>query len=267
MRIFALCLLSIAPSANAHELWLEPLSYEVSVDGTVAAQIVNGQQFDGLTLSYIPHRAETLAVFYEGQILRLDPRAGDRPALNNPALGEGLHVAAYQTTVSEIEYEEWEKFETFVAHKDLGITLADHLARDLPDAGFKEAYTRFSKTLISVGHGEGSDRRTGLETELVALTNPYTDDLSDGMLVQLFYRATARADEQVEVFDKAPDETVSIFTLRTDDRGIATIPVTPGHSYMVDAVYLREPAAWLSDGSDAAWETLWANLTFAVPAD
>ena len=111
----------------------------------------------------------------------------------------------------------------------------------------------------------GSDRRVGLETELVALTNPYTDDLSDGMRVQLYYRENVRANEQVEVFEKDPRSGVVVTTYRTNDQGIARFPVKPGYRYMVDAVVLRVPSQSLQADTGTVWETLWANLTFAVP--
>jgi hypothetical protein len=34
---------------------------------------------------------------------------------------------------------------------------------------------------------------------------------------------------------------------------------------MLDAVVLREPAAQLAADTGAAWETLWANMTFMAP--
>jgi uncharacterized GH25 family protein len=139
------------------------------------------------------------------------------------------------------------------------------LARSLPRDDFSEAYTRYSKTLIGVGNSAGADRRTGMETEIVALTNPYADNLNGGMRVQVFYRTDARADAQIEVFRKAPDDSVEVTTLRTDKAGVAVIPVLAGHAYMLDAVVLREPSAALARQTGAVWETLWANLTFAVP--
>ena len=53
--------------------------------------------------------------------------------------------------------------------------------------------------------------------------------------------------------------------VQTDGEGIATIPVKSEHSYMLDAVVLREPTVQLAADTDAAWETLWANLTFMAP--
>lgn len=252
--------------ATAHELWLEPEAYQVAADGRLVGDIVNGQNFDGITLAYIPQRIVNYAVFSGRAQAPIDMRAGDTPGLNAAPVAEGLNIVAYQSTVTTIEYATWDKFASFVAHKDLGITLEEHLAKGYPQDNFAEAYSRYSKTLIGVGHGAGSDKRTGLETEFVALTNPYTDDLSAGMQVQLFYQRFARPNAQVEVFDKAPDDTVTITLTRTDAQGIATIPVTPGHSYMLDAIVIRDPSPDLVAALGGVWETLWANLTFAVPA-
>ncbi len=251
----------------AHELWLEPLDYQVNQQDRLEANIVNGQQFDGLKLAFIPQRIAAYMVFNGDAQSRVEMRTGDTPGLQAAPLGDGLHVVAYQSTTATVDYEEWAKFERFVHHKDLPVTLDAHVARGLPQDGFSEVYSRFSKTLIAVGSGAGSDRRIGLETEIVALTNPYTDDLSNGVRVQLFYRAEPRRNEQIEIFDKAPDGTVTISTTRTDNDGIAAIPVMSVHSYMLDAVVLREPTAELAATSGAVWETLWANLTFAAPQE
>ena len=53
--------------------------------------------------------------------------------------------------------------------------------------------------------------------------------------------------------------------VRTDAAGEARVPVLPGRHYMLDAVVLRAPAAELAEARDVVWESIWANLTFAVP--
>ena len=83
--------------------------------------------------------------------------------------------------------------------------------------------------------------------------------------MQLFYQSGQRADEQVEIFERAPSGAVTVSTTRTNADGIATIPVQSGHDYMLDAVVLREPTSQRAEQTGAAWETLWANLTFHVP--
>ncbi len=265
MRILAFVLALLSGPVAAHEFWLEPLAYQVPADGRLEAAIVNGQQFEGINLAYIPQRIVNYVVFAGDVAKPVEMRIGDTPGLQQDPLAEGLNIVAYQSTVSTVDYEDWAKFARFLEHKDFTDAPARHIARGLPLANFKEAYSRFSKTLIGVGNSAGADRRTGLETEIVALTNPYTDDLSGGMQVQVFYRTDPRADTQVEIFEKAPDDTVIVSTTRTDDEGIATVPVRPGYSYMLDAVVLREPTAELTEATGGVWETLWANLTFGVP--
>lgn len=266
MRALALILAFLATPAAAHEFWIEPLAYQVPPDGRLEAHLVNGQDFAGPKVPYLPRGFVNFLMFTDpATAAKVSGRAGDSPALQQDPLGEGLHIAVYQARNSSVSYANWEKFQAFVDHKDLGNVLPQHQARDLPEENFKEVYSRYSKSLIGVGNSAGTDFRTGLTTEFVALTNPYTDDLSNGMRVQLFYNNAPRADVQVEVFEKNADLSVNITMYRTDANGIATIPVKPGHSYMFDSVVLREPAPELARRMDAVWETLWANLTFAVP--
>ncbi len=265
MRIIALIFSLLCSPVIAHEFWIEPLAYQIPADGKLEADLVNGEEFAGVKLSYLPQRFENFALFAGENTARVQGRPGDIPALNQDPMTEGLHIVAYQARDSTLDYPNWEKFQKFVDHKDFGDVLSRHEARGLPLEGFEEVYSRYSKTLIGVGNSAGTDRRVGFETEIVALTNPYTDDLSEGFRVQLHYRNDLRTDAQVEVFRKNAEDNVTIDIYRTDDQGIATFPVEPGHAYMVDAVVLREPGAAVAEKTAAVWQTLWANLTFAVP--
>lgn len=265
MRTLALVLGFLAAPAAAHEFWIEPLAYQVAAEGRLEADIVNGEAFAGAKLPYLPQRFAHFVVFAGTEAARIQGRPGDLPALQQDPLAEGLNIVAYEANNATVNYETWEKFQNFVNHKDFGDVLSQHRARGLSEENFGEVYSRYSKTLIGVGTSEGSDRRVGLETEIVALTNPYTDDITNGFSVQVFYRTDVRADTQVEVFEKAENGTVAISLYRTNAEGIATFPVRPGHRYMVDAVVLREPTAELAATTGTVWETLWANLTFAIP--
>lgn len=265
MRFIALIFSLFAAPVAAHEFWIEPLAYQIEADGNLEANIVNGEEFAGPKLAYLPQRFVNFVLFAGDASARVEGRPGDMPALNQEPIAEGLNIAAYQANNATVDYAEWEKFQRFVDHKDFGDVLSLHQARGISVDGFKEVYSRHAKTLIGVGNAEGRDRRVGLETEIVALTNPYTDDLANGFQVQVYYRNDLRANTQVEVFEKAENGTVAISLHRTNDQGIAVFPVRSGYSYMVDAVVLREPSAALAERSGAVWETLWANLTFAVP--
>ena len=265
MRKLAFIFGLLATPLGAHELWVEPEAYVIEPNVNITANIVNGQEFEGTRLPFVPRRFTYFVNFSGSTGTKVDSRLGDNPAMSQPAIAEGLNVIAYQAKIAEITYETWEKFQRFLDHKDLGDQRAIHEERGFPTEGFKEIYSRYSKSLVAVGNAAGADRQLGLLTEIVALTNPYVDDMADGMRVQLFYQTQPRADEQIEVFEKANDDTVTIFTLRTDADGIATIPVKADHEYMLDAVLLREPSEAIAADTGAAWETLWANMTFMVP--
>lgn len=266
MRLLSFLACLAALPVSAHEFWIEPLDYTVEADAKVIGDLVNGEAFEGVKLSYLPRRVARFDLLHADTLRPLDPRIGDVPGLQVAPLGDGLHVYAYQSTLSTVTYDDWASFQRFADHKDFPDMRARHRARDLPESDFAELYSRFAKTLVAVGSGAGTDRRIGLETEIVALENPYTDaTLGDGLSVQVFYQGQPRMDAQIELFEKAADGTVTITLHRTDSNGIAALPVQPGHSYLVDAVVLREPDPGLAARTDAVWETLWASLTFAVP--
>lgn len=265
MRAILLALTLAASPVLSHEYWIEPLDYMPGGDGNLQADLVNGQHFEGTKFSFLPQRFARFDMMLGDEMQAVENRIGARPPLDMAPMGEGLHVIAYQSTVATLGYTEWEKFEAFAEHKDFPDILARHRANGFPEDEFTEAYTRFSKALIASGAGTGNDMQTGMETELVALDNPYTDDLSEGLRVQAFYQGEPRAFAQIELFDKAPDGTVTITLHRTDAMGIGTLPVTPGHSYLIDAVVLREASPELAAETGAVWETLWAALTLAVP--
>ncbi|MEM8540123.1 MAG: DUF4198 domain-containing protein [Pseudomonadota bacterium] len=255
-------------SALAHELWLDPLKYQAKKGEKIVADIVVGQNFVGSRQPYIPDNFVRFDIALGDEMMPVAGRLGDRPAANIDALGDGLNVLIYQTTALDVFYIEWEKFLRFVEHKDFKGAAEQHVERGIPtDERFREVYARFAKSLIAVGDGVGQDRAFGLETEIVALENPYTDNMQDGLDIQVLYKDQPRVDAQVEVFERSPIEgvEVNVFTTRTNDQGIATIDVKSGHTYQLDAVVLREPDAVLFD--NAAWETLWANLTLAIPAE
>ena len=197
----------------------------------------------------------------------MSAREGDRPAMQHPGLEDGLAVLVHETTDSTLTYREFDKFVNFIKHKDFEGLPEAHLARGLPDVGFVESYRRFAKSLIAVGSGAGQDRQVGLEIEIVALSNPYTDDLSEGMAVQVLLNARPRAHVQVEVFSRpaGTKEPALIQLYRTDADGIARFPVLTGHDYMIDNVALRPVEPTSTD--DPVWHSIWANLTFAVPAN
>lgn len=264
MRRLIFIVFLVATPAHAHELWIDPKVYQPALGQPIVADLFNGENFVGNHLVYLPRLFDRFEIIAAESEAAVKSRLGNRPALSQPSLGNGLHIVVYQSKPDTLNYPTFEKFRSFALHKGVADIEAKHAARGLGRGGFTEVYTRFSKSLVGVGGAQGADRRVGLTAELVALENPYTGNTADGIDVQLFYRDAIRADTQVELFEKAPDGTVRVTLHQTDTQGRATLPVKTGHTYMADAVILRKPDPRHAKRR-ADWESLWANLTFQVP--
>jgi uncharacterized GH25 family protein len=271
LRLTAICLslflcVPVVSRALAHEYWIEPKTYVFAPGENLAAGLFNGQNFNGGEMGYFEKTIRRFEVASASGTVAVTARLGDKPALTMAAPAEGLQVVLFESAGDTVAYRDFEQFRKFVTHKNFPGALDRHVARGLALEGFTEFYTRHSKALLAVGDGKGQDRAYGLVTEIVALKNPYTDDLGTGLPVQVFYQNAPRVDAQIELFEKNAQGDVAITLHRTDAQGMAVLPVKRGHSYLVDAVVLREPEAGstaLAQG--ALWESLWAALTFGVP--
>lgn len=260
LALLAASFLSIS-NVFAHEFWIEPEQYQVESGAPLIASLRNGENFKGSSLAFFDRHIERLEFLQNSIATPYVGRMGDIPAIETTAPSEGLLTIVHQTSPSTLKYKTWEKFQAFADHKDFPDIRTRHKARGLPETGFTERYTRYVKTLIAIGSGLGTDAISGMETEFVALKNPYVDDLREGLPVLLVYQGKPRANAQIEIFQKTADNSVEHMTLRTDAEGKANITVKSGHQYLLDAVVLRP----LPDGSSEVWETLWAGLSFEVP--
>lgn len=250
--------------AKAHEFWLSPDDYTLAPEDVMSVRLRIGSGMKGAVYSYLPNDIARFEVLQGDTVRPVEARMGDNPALAMPAETEGLAIIVHETTDSRLTYKDFAVFQRFVAHKDFRTALADHKSRGLPETGFEETYRRHAKSLIAVGSGAGADRVVGLKIEIVALANPYTDDLTGGMPLQVLLDGAPRADVQVELFETAPDGTITTTLHRTDAEGRVTVPVRPGMEYLADNVDLR---ALPNDDAAAGpvWHSDWASLTFRTP--
>lgn len=254
--------LAVTDKAAAHEFWIDPQDFTIEVGETLLADLRVGQEFSGAPMSFLPRNFDMFTVMNNGTEVAAEGRFGDIPALSMADLDEGLAVIVHQSTANQLTWSTWERFLNFAIHKDLGDVTAMHQARGLSQEDVTEDYIRYAKSLVAVGDGDGADARVGLRTELVALANPYTDDISAGIPMQLWYDDALQPDYQVELFAEDAAGEVTITYHRTDAEGVVVLPVEPGMTYMADAVFLEavEPT---SEG-DAIWVTHWANMTFST---
>ena len=253
----------LAAPLSAHEFWIDPLSFRVAPDAPLQAHIRVGDKLKGAAFSYAPPNFKRFDVVVGDTVIAVEGRPGDRPALDMVVGREGLGTVVHVTRDHKLTYADWQTFVKFCTHKDFEWAIARHLERGLSRDKVRERYSRHAKSLVALGAGAGADRVMGLEVEIVAEANPVTDDLAEGFPVRVLYQGAPRANVQLEVFERAPDGTVSIRTTRTSAHGRARVKVKPGHFYLLDSVVMRELPVVAA--ADPAWESLWASLTFEVP--
>lgn len=260
----ALMLMYSTPSAHAHEFWLMPEQFTVEAGQLMRVDLRNGEMMKGASLPYLPGDVTRFDVVTAGSAIPVVSRIGDQPALAMPAPAEGLAVVVLETKDRTVTYDDFAKFTRFVTHKAAPDVQVQHSARGLPQTGFTERYRRYTKSLIAVGSGAGADRAMGLRIEIVALANPYTDDVSAGLPLKVLLDGQPHAGAQIELFAQTTGGVVTVSMHVTDANGVAVVPAQRGKFYLADTVDIFAlPNNSVIAGS--VWHSDWASMTYLVP--
>jgi uncharacterized GH25 family protein len=269
--ILGLVLAGAVFPAAAHEFWVSPRSYHVEPGERIVAALRNGQMMRGAELPYVSSWFHDFSVTVRDHSRDVAGFEGDMPALSYTPAEPGLHVIAYSSTADTVTYDDWNRFQAYLAYEGLDGVAEAHRARGLPEAGFSEDYTRFAKALVQVGpvDEDDGDAPLGLRFELVAENNPYAPG-AEAVMVTLLRRGEPVAGRQIAVFRCAGEVTRTLVT--TDTRGQAAIPIAGGGVFLLNAVDIRpvERDAPGTEGTDGTggpvWESDWASLTFGLGA-
>ena len=254
---------------TAHEFWIEPKNFIVKSSEEISGNLFVGQMMKGASYGYYPRNFKRFEIKTKNGIKSLTGRLGDNPAIKIPAQGDSLVTIIHATTHNTVFYNNWSTFDKFLTEKNLTSIKTKHVQSNFPKKQFTEIYSRYAKALIGSGTSAGMDQKTGLEIELVLKENPYTQDITNGLTIELFYKGLPRVDTQIEIFSRDTHNTISRKILFTNKLGKAIIQVQPQTDYMINAVVMRQPAHYETVTADstqqALWESLWASISFKVP--
>ena len=247
-----------ASGPDAHEFWVEPLTYRVNLGDEIAVDLRVGQMLAGRSYPYLSHKFARYAVTDGAGVHPLLGNEGDLPSAAYAAAVPGLNIISYEALAEQLTYDTFQDFADFVAEEGLPAIATRHRERGLPDTGFVETYSRNAKALVQVGPvQEGqTDTVTGMPFELVALENPYAGGTT--LPVRLLWQGNAVPGAQIALFRRSDTGTVIRTTYRTDATGMASIPLTGNGTFLLSAVHIEESPA----ESGAAWHSTWASLTF-----
>jgi len=264
--ILTLGFLATAWGAHAHEFWIQPTQYRIQSGEPLTANVKVGTDFSGNAMAFMPNQVNALNITDSEGTHKIEGRIGDLPSINLIPTEGGLQILNLFSTSSNLTWNEYHKFEEFVNLHGMNWALDRHTERSLPEVGFKEAYTRFVKSLVAVGDGAGEDRFTGMFFELVAGKNPYTEDMAAGMPITLLYRGQPLPDKQVDVFFRDAAGELTRLSVQSDEAGRAIVPNLGDGEYMVNVVHLIEPFPEDQERTGVVWHSLWGSITYAIGA-
>jgi uncharacterized GH25 family protein len=258
---FAAAALLAAPLA-AHDFWIEPSSFRPEVGSVVGIQLVVGQKFRGEPLPRNPALIAKFVLVSAAGERPVSGRAGDDPAGSARIEAPGLQVIGYRSLDSPLSLEA-EKFEQYLREEGLERIIALRARRGESGKPSRELFSRDAKSLLCTGSRapSGEDRALGFPLELVAEKNPCAFKPGDELTVRLLYEGKPLAGALVAALPhEDPDAKLS---QRTDAKGRVRLRLPKAGVWLVKAVHILPAPA----GTDADWQSLWASLTFEVPAE
>jgi uncharacterized protein DUF4198 len=248
----------------AHDFWIEPESFTPKAGATLPVRLRVGEKLHGDSVPRNPQRIESFDAVVPSGRIPIEGAEGADPAGGVKLESPGLAVLVYRSRASFLEMT-GPDFEKYLAEEGLDTILRSRAERGESAKPAREIYSRCAKSLVAVGGvatgaGIAVDRVLGLPLELIPERNPYELPLGRGLPVRLIYHDQPLAGALVvAVARDAPDAAVSA---RTDAAGRAQIVLTRPGVWLIKTVHMAEAA----DRKAADWESLWATLTFEVPA-
>lgn len=264
MKLLWIATLTLLPAClSAHEFWIQPLNYSVGAGAPIQASLNAGERFSGTAYPFRYARTISAKLTDQSGETRISGVDGAQPALQTTTAGNGLQILSYQSAPSHLQHSDFDKFRSYLIEDGITWVEQAHRQRGLPSTGFTEAFSRYAKSLIKAGDGQGSDKHTGMPYEWIALNNPYRDELSanaagvPAMLARLQAHGEAVPDAQVTIFHDNGADPVRRSITHTNSDGIAEIPVYDGGEFLISSVIMTQ-------GERAAWHSRWVSMTWQI---
>lgn len=246
--------------AEAHEFWIDPVTFTPAVSASVPIVFRIGSNFRGDTYPYVRKLDRGFRVVSargEQPVKAID---GDDPATDIKLRDRGLTIIWHRRAPETVDFATMAAFEETLVDEGLEAIGSAHRAANRPLVKIKESFARCAKALLQVGGGElGADRPVGLPLEIVAETNPYVLQAGGKLSIRLLLEGAPLSDALVKVFHQLHGE--HPLRIRTDKDGRVTFDATQAGEYLISAVHMR--TALPSEGVDYASQ--WATLTFKRP--
>jgi uncharacterized GH25 family protein len=259
-RLLPALALCVALSAGAHDFWVNPDRFVVSVGASTQLSMQVGHG-DARRSSPIPSR----------RIVRFAAwtPAGDVLDLRNDGklapTEAGLHLLVLETDANAQSHLPADLFNAYVRDEGLWPAAAAREAQGTTARDAIERYRRVAKALVQAGApGEGSQdlatRRLGLPLEIVLARPPSDADAGDTLAAQVIFEGRPLARALVKLTDLDHDAE-PVAAQATDGDGIVRFRRPAPGNWLLNVVWTTPLSG--ADGID--FDTVFSSLCFAVP--
>jgi uncharacterized GH25 family protein len=244
----------------AHDFWIEPSAYRVEEGAELGVGLRVGEGYRGDPVARNPARIRRFVLVGPAGEQAIAGSEGQDFAGRAELRTAGLFVIGYHSWPSSITLEA-AKFEAYLREEGLERIIALRAERQQSASPGREIYSRCAKALVACGPSwkERADRRLGLPLELVPEANPYLGGSGPRWIRLLFQDRPLEGALVVAIAKEEPEKKLAA---RSEADGRVAFDLAAGRTWLVKAVHMVPAPV----GSGADWESLWASLTFAIPA-
>jgi uncharacterized GH25 family protein len=253
-----------AHAAQAHDFWIEPSLFTAKPGELINVHLHVGHAFEGEPVRRQSQRIEKfIAAGPDGEKDLPGVEGGDPAGFLRPKQ-PGVYVLGYRSNHARSELEA-EKFESYLREEGLERISSMRSQRGDSSQPGREIYSRCAKSIVLVGDGappDVCDRALGFRLEFIPpadlVTRPPVGDVTFQLLFEgkpiegVLVRASSRREPHRELKS------------RTDKDGRVSFALDYDGAWLLHAVHMIEATA--TPDAEADWESLWASLTFALPA-
>lgn len=253
--------ITFAGAAAAHDLYLMPESFRVSGQQPVPIGIHNGDGFpDSVSAPRLQRLQDAKAHTSKGVIplqdLKID---GKRAVATLPVTGSG-HVLITIVNSANTESMKGGEFLEYLEEEGLTNAIEWRSSHGEADKTASERYTKFSKTIVVVGQGDGAfSKPTGLPIEFIPESDPFQVKAGGSLPVKVLFKGAPAANLMVIAASTANTKPHPIG--RTGADGRILVPIDASGKWRLHTILMER----MADTTVAEWESFWATLTFETP--
>jgi uncharacterized GH25 family protein len=256
--------LTLAAPVCAHDLWIVPGKFTVEPGEKVRVFINSGDTFPGSDALVGAARIASLTFHPASpEKVDIDSFAADGKSLTAEITASEPGTAALALVLEpRVIRLKAEEFNQYLVDEGLSKLLELREARGESKQPAVERYTKFAKTILSVGDSseDRSSEPTGLKLEVVPHTPLHALRAGATLPFAILFEGKPLAHVRV-VGGRAGTPSHGVQAV-TDSNGEASVVLEEAGRWYLRALYMVR----LGDDPEAQWESFWTTLTFEVQA-